>query len=105
MAIPVSVHIVHGDRDQILCYQCYDGPSVEMYSLVSRAFYKRWKIGHWCLLMAQGMTNRGGTLVQQSFLSGYLLSCHDLIFARVAQERYVKRLPASCHACGQSPVR
>jgi hypothetical protein len=67
MAIPVSVHIVHGDRNQIL-YRCGDnGCSVEMDSVVSRAFYKACEIGPWCLLMAQGMTNRGGRLVQQSF--------------------------------------
>jgi len=67
MAISVSVQIVHGDRDQIL-YRCgYNGCSVEMDSVVSRAFYKACEIGPWCLLMAQGMTNRGGRLVQQSF--------------------------------------
>jgi len=67
MAIPVSVHIVHGDRNQIL-YRCgYNDCSVEMNSVVSRAFYKECEIGPWCLLMAQEMTNRGGSLVQQSF--------------------------------------
>lgn len=58
-----------------------------------------------CLLMAHGTTNRGESPVQQSFRSAYLLPGHDLIFASVAQERYVRRLPASWLPTGKSLVR
>ena len=40
------------------------------------------------------MANRGGSLVHQSSLFGYLLSCDVLKSVKVAQERYVKRLAA-----------
>lgn len=95
MIISIFVHIVYENCDQILCYRCYVAYSMKMNSSISRALYKKWEIDHWCLLMTSRMINREKSLVQQSSQFDYLLSWNDLIFVKVAQERYVKRLPAS----------